>query len=409
MNIRRIRIRMPKWQDIRSASWAKELLMTFVGATLSIILTFGTAHFVEERQNRREGRQTAMMVIHDMENTVEIFRKYASEDEHSFTTSQYVRENMHRLDSIPDDSLLIFVQYVTRSAGSDYSYDESCERTFLSSQEAWKNINNAAFIDVVQYFYHYRRIIYTMMQEDYLFEKPITNREFHQLLLENQEQKWAEGTFYQHCVERFRKRSDVDLYVSYSYFRRNHYNQYAEAFRTMANRCKFMMNISDEELAQYVQEKERTGKRLTEKKLIGKWEMQTSDELHVIREFKNDYTVATSYSRNISYSCYTGQLILKYTLNHTWELQGDSLYTEQLPDYTFEIDRSQMHYSPEMAEAIDQMVKRTEQNHIEWLEGRKTQSEPRRSQFASIDASGNKIELRNPEGRVIYLIRCDTP
>jgi hypothetical protein len=33
MNIKRIRIRMPKWQAIRSADWAKELLMTFAGAT----------------------------------------------------------------------------------------------------------------------------------------------------------------------------------------------------------------------------------------------------------------------------------------------------------------------------------------------------------------------------------------
>ena len=67
MNLKRIRIRMPKWQAIRSADWAKELLMTFIGATLSIILTFGTAHFLDQKQQREDGRQTAMMVIHDME------------------------------------------------------------------------------------------------------------------------------------------------------------------------------------------------------------------------------------------------------------------------------------------------------------------------------------------------------
>ena len=54
---------MPKWQAIRSANWAKELLMTFAGATLSIILTFGTAHVLDEKQQREDGRQTAMMVM----------------------------------------------------------------------------------------------------------------------------------------------------------------------------------------------------------------------------------------------------------------------------------------------------------------------------------------------------------
>ena len=33
MNLKRIRIRKPKWQAIRSANWVKELLMTFAGAT----------------------------------------------------------------------------------------------------------------------------------------------------------------------------------------------------------------------------------------------------------------------------------------------------------------------------------------------------------------------------------------
>ena len=82
--IPKIRVRVPKWQVIRSASWAKELLMTFIGATLSIVLTFGTAHFVDEKQKREDGRQTAMMVIHDMENTAELFRNYVSEEERQF-------------------------------------------------------------------------------------------------------------------------------------------------------------------------------------------------------------------------------------------------------------------------------------------------------------------------------------
>ena len=405
MKIRRIRIRMPRWQEIRSANWAKELLMTFIGTTMSIILTFGTAHFVEEKQNREDGRQIAMMVIHDIENAAEIFRSYAKEDEKLFNTSQYVREHLQHIDSIPEDSLRLFIEYVAKSIAEDYSYDDSSERTFLSSPEAWKNINNAAFIDAVQSFYHYRRTVYSTMREDWLYMKPISNNEFYQLLLEQGEK----DTFYQDYASQLWKRKDVDWYVSYSYYRRSQFNHHADVFRMTANRCKFMMNISDNELAQYVQERERTGKPLSEKKLIGKWEIQTSDDHHVIREYKNDHSCHTSYIRELPYSCYTGLLLLKYTVNSTWQLRGDSILVEQLPDYTFEIDRSQIHYAPDKAEEVERILKEVEQSYTKWFERRKTQSEPRQSQFASIDASGNKIELRGSDGRIIYLTRSDKP
>ena len=196
MKLSKIKVRMPKWHELKSASWAKELLMTFIGTTLSIILTFGTANYLEEKQKRADGRQTAMMVIHDMENAAEIFRNYAKKDEHSFNTAQYVYEHKANLDTIPSDSLLVFVQYVTSSAGQAYSYDDSSERTFLSTQDAWKNLDNATFIDQVQQFYHYRRTIYTMMQQDYLFERPVTNKEFHQLLLQDADKQSGSDTFY---------------------------------------------------------------------------------------------------------------------------------------------------------------------------------------------------------------------
>ena len=85
-----IKIRLPKWQLIRSASWVKELLMTFAGATLSIILTFGTAHFLDQKEQRADGRQTAMLLIHDMEISADLFKHYAKEEEKGFNCAQVV-------------------------------------------------------------------------------------------------------------------------------------------------------------------------------------------------------------------------------------------------------------------------------------------------------------------------------
>ena len=400
---------MPRWQHIKSASWAKELLMTFVGATLSIILTFGTAHFVDQKEQKAEGRQTAMMVIHDMENSAEIFSQCVKQEEKYFNVSQYIRENKQNLDAISADSLLAFVTYVTASAGQNYVFDDSSERTFLSSQDAWKNIDNAAFIDAVQDFYHHRRVIYSVLNKDYLFSKPISNGEYYQLLLESPNWQELDTAFWVNCAKRYIERKDVNIYVGYSFVRRRYFNEYADTFRSMANRCKFMMNISDEELAQYVQNQSRTGKPLTEKKLVGKWKMQTAEDLEAIREYRSDHTFTTSLVQYMSYSYYTGQIVLKCTLNGTWDLQGDSLYTEQHSDYSYEFDRSQIHYQPEQEETINHLIEAWRQSVIVSLDQMtQKQGEQRKSVFASIDASGRKMEYRDAEG-VVYLIRSDMP
>ena len=111
----------------------------------------------------------------------------------------------------------------------------------------------------------------------------------------------------------------------------------------------------------------------------------------------------------MSYAYYTGQIVLKCTLNGTWELRGDSLYSQQSSDYSYEFDRSQIHYQPENEETINHLIELWEQSVVASLEQMtKTQGEQRKSVFASIDATGNKIELRDGED-VIYLTRSDKP
>ena len=58
--------------------------------------------------------------------------------------TQYVFEQIDRIESIPEDTLSAAYLYVTQyTKGSLYTYDDSNEKLFLSSQDVWKNINNA--------------------------------------------------------------------------------------------------------------------------------------------------------------------------------------------------------------------------------------------------------------------------
>ena len=44
--------------------------MTFLGTTISIVLTFGTAAWLDHRQQIKNRRQTAMMVLSNIEDFV---------------------------------------------------------------------------------------------------------------------------------------------------------------------------------------------------------------------------------------------------------------------------------------------------------------------------------------------------
>ncbi len=89
-----VKFRMPKFnQNLDKSSMMKELLMTFIGTTLSIVLTFGTADYIDKKEKKNLGRQTAMMVIHDMDNTVELLKEFGKEEKNGIEMARYVRRN----------------------------------------------------------------------------------------------------------------------------------------------------------------------------------------------------------------------------------------------------------------------------------------------------------------------------
>lgn len=390
----RVKIRMPKWQKIRSASWAKELLMTFAGATLSIILTFGTAHFIEEKEKREDGRQAAMMAIHDMENSADIFHLLAKEEEKCFDIAQEILAKRDCLDSISQDTLVIFSEYLLSARAKQYYYDDASERIFLSSQEVWKNINNATFIDAVQTFYHERRLIYNDLNEQKFFRKPVPQEDYYNLLLNGNDVVQDLHPF----VKAHLDSKSVQFYIKYSFARRRYYNSFADKFTSLANSCKFMMGISDAELAEYVENHTRTGKQLKEKQLLGNWQMQTTAELYMQHEYRRDHSFSYNIVNYISYPYYTGQVEFKYALNGTWEMVGDSLITWLTPGYEYEVDHSKINYASGMEETINQLMEQWDQAIKEARETMLAEGAKRRAFFVSVDETGDKIEMRAAEG-----------
>ena len=390
----KIKVRLPKWQMIKSQNWAKELLMTFIGTTLSIILTFGTADYLEEKQKRADGRQTAMMVIHDMENTATYFEQLEKEEEKYFNSALYVLEHQNEIDSIPTDTMSAFVQYVVASGTQFYNYDASSETLFLSSQDVWKNINNASFIDAVQDFFSYRRVVFESLNRDGMFTRPISNEEYYAMIFTGKDVEETIDNFYTNFMKKYVTSGRVKAYVNYSFSRRQRFSGFAESFRAKANRCKFMMDISDAELREYVASRNRSGKPVKEHELVGRWRVGAVTNYHVEREFFKDHTYTNTIINYVSYAYYTGQFVYTYTFHGSWELKGDTLIRVQYPECEFSMDKSKMSYSKDKEAMIREMLASWEESLLEDKSHFEASGEQRKLELVSIDASGEKIETR---------------
>ena len=100
-----VKFKMPKFgRKLTGGGMVKELLLTTLATTISIVLTFGTARFIEKRQAEQAQRQTAMMLIHDIDESVAVLESLAESEEKQKSAIQYVIDHYDQIDSLPKDT-----------------------------------------------------------------------------------------------------------------------------------------------------------------------------------------------------------------------------------------------------------------------------------------------------------------
>lgn len=388
-----IRFKMPRrFRTLNGRTMVKELMMTFIGTTLSIILTFGTAHYVDRRNAKATGRQTAMMVIHDMDNTTKQLKDMAKEEESYYEMANYLIVNSDRIDSLDEDTMYYLFDYITANSENDkpYAVDESSEKVFLSSSESWKNIDNAAFIDAVHDFYACRHEHDDVINNSPYFRKPVNSEATYMFLRDHS----GEEANYNEVMKTFAENNDVMYYLENASYRQRYYSQLAEEFQRMSDRCKFTMGITDEELEEYVKNQTRTGRNVMERELIGKWILQNTDEKFNSLEFLDNHTIERKDIKHIYYPVFTGHLDISTFSNGTWELRNDSLIINLALYHKYKIDQSQIKPKPGKEKDFERHIKEFDEIYKnKQKENQKNKEEERLSFYATINPSGNKIEL----------------
>ena len=124
----------------------KQFLMSVVATTISIILTFGTAYFVDKNKKENEKQEIAKMIIFDMDQTI---KKIESNDSLFDSVCQIqlqVAQNPACFDSVQ-------LGLVDVANIGLIKFSETTERVFSTSIETFNTIGNANFVDAATKFY----------------------------------------------------------------------------------------------------------------------------------------------------------------------------------------------------------------------------------------------------------------
>jgi len=124
----------------------KQFLMSIVATSISIILTFGTAYFVDKNKKENEKLEIAKMIIFDMDQTIKKIQANDSLFDSVCQIQLQVAQNPACLDSLR-------LGLVDVANIGMIKFSETTERVFSTSIETFNTIGNANFVDAATKFY----------------------------------------------------------------------------------------------------------------------------------------------------------------------------------------------------------------------------------------------------------------
>lgn len=390
-----------------SNSWWMRLLISIIGTAIGVGLTFAVNNWMDNRKKEQKQRLMAIMVIHDIDESINVLKNMKEDMEKMYNATLYVREHLDQLDSLPNDTLdqaLVFI-----FAGEDeFRFDNSKEKIFHSSPETWQNLGSMKFIDNVQSCYYSRQTFQDGYNKSSFWQKPVPMQESERLKMDNNNLSLEEYFEQYRTIERnFLKEKledeNVSYYINSTPRKLGIITEYIKYWSQVNDENKFLMSITDEELENYVNSIKTNGIAVTEKGLIGKWNSSSlMDELNQY-EFQKDHTYSFLFnqttSANLNFS--QGKMTMIFKETGTWKLEGDTLIV--IPDSVdYEIDVSHMNVQPEKQEMLDSWVQNVKDEYLTAYRKSIKEGAARRAWNARLDASRNKMELKKGESTTYF-------
>ena len=264
--------------DNKKYKWWRGFLTTLLGTTIGIILTFGINRLVESYKTSQAQRQTAMMAVYDIDEIIRQLNNYQEKEDALFEVTSYLYTHQEEIDSVSSDSLRMAVMYLLEDpADSPEWTDDSKEKTFSGGLEARQNLKHTQFYDTIRECYRLRRVIQNGLEKDIAFKRPISD-EYYQQFIQNldDEELEPDGSLNERAIQKLLKQAfsqhTTVLYLRQYFLRRNVCTRNTTTIDGLNRENKYLMGITEEDMAEFIKEKINKTKPATENLLLGEWD-----------------------------------------------------------------------------------------------------------------------------------------
>ena len=396
---------MEKKKKRRVSLWM-QLLISIVGTAIGVGLTFAVNNWMDNRKKEETQRLMAIMVIHDIDESINSLKTLKENMETGYNAAMYVREHLDQLDSLPNDTLSLALSFIVED-GEEFRFDNSKEKIFHSSPDTWQNLGCMKFIDNVQSCYYYRQTFQDAYNKLSIWQKPVSAEVYEAMNNGNSNLSLEEvmDQYYAKMRKLLKEKLDdehVKYYIDCTPRKLGNIAGLIKYWTQVNDENKFLMSITDEELENYVNNINTNGIAVTVKSLTGTWGSSPMDESNRF-EFRKDHTysyvsIVTSPA-NINFS--QGKLKKIYKETGTWELKGDSLIVNT-DSVDFDVDASNMIVQPDKQEMLDRWVQNYKEESLTYCQKGIKEGDVRRAWHVRLDASRNKMEMKIGENTWYY-------
>jgi hypothetical protein len=206
-------------------------------------------------------------------------------------------------------------------------------------------------------FYRERRILVNTLKTDPVFLPPISYQEYCQMRIN--------ATSDIHSLDPVAvlkeklKEPRVKYCIDYSASRTVAYREIAQNWRDISDRNKFIMNISDEELADYIKNSQRSGSSVSKHELTGQWERKSDGMVDNYYEFLENDSFCKKRITHVPYPVWNGEVIVTLEYSGTWRLKDDTLFMTCNPNSAeVQMDTTHISYRPEMRDSVRSLIAR---------------------------------------------------
>lgn len=339
-------------------SWLKGFLVSLLGTSIGVGLTFTVNRCVDTRKQQAAQHETAIMAVCDIDEITQSLKEEMLLEDSLFKVAMYVSTHQELIDSLPMDTLDMAFEYLYDNPMKVKGWTaDTKENAFNSGIDARMNIGNNQFYDNVQTCYYVRRSLIKRMEEAPVFRRPVSKEDYEKFLQSlNPLEIDQSGVPYPHAQRQVMKQifaqESTTLYLKRFFSRRDAYMRATVDMERLNRDNKMLMDISDEDVEVYI--KRNLGNVLelpSEELILGTWEINQGQNVRTfvfkegniseltIQMVGNFQVILQEEHRDV--------LVLTpltYHLKGRWELRGDTLITDYdgktLKLLSFDLDAS---------------------------------------------------------------------